>query len=73
MRFTSPVALSLLASTLSNALPAPQDEPTTTVSAAPSSVTFTDASTDTAVASAQLDELAAFAQEQVNATLSTLR
>lgn len=69
MRFSSSLALTLFAGSLSNALPAPQDEPTATVSAAPSSVTFTDASTDTAVAASQLDELAAFAQAQVNATL----
>lgn len=70
MRFTSPLALSLLAGTVSHALPAPQDGPTTTTDAAPSSVTFVSASTDTAVAADQLDQLASFAQEQVNATLS---
>ena len=70
MRFSSPVALSLLAGSLSNALPAPQDAPTSTVSAAPSTITFTDASSDTAVATSQLDDLAAFAQQQVNATLA---
>ncbi|KAF1363488.1 Di-copper centre-containing protein [Lizonia empirigonia] len=70
MRFSSPLALSLLAGTLSHALPAPQDEPSPTVSAAPSSVTFTAASTDTAVAADQLDQLSDFAQTQVNASLS---
>jgi hypothetical protein len=70
MRFTSPLALSLLAGTLSNALPAAQEVPSATVSAAPSSVTFTDASTDTAVASSQLDELAAYAQQRVSSTFS---
>lgn len=70
MRFTLPLALSLLAGTLSHALPAPQDEPTATSDVAPSSVTFTSASTDTAVAADQLDQLASFAQEQVNATLA---
>ncbi|KAF3054156.1 hypothetical protein E8E11_011943 [Didymella keratinophila] len=70
MRFISPLALSLLAGTLSHALPAPQDGPTATTDAAPSSVTFASASTDTAVAADQLDQLASFAQEQVNATLS---
>jgi tyrosinase len=70
MRFTSPLALSLLAGSLSHALPAPQDGSTPTVAAAPSSVTFAAASSDTAVAADQLDQLANFAQEQVNATLS---
>ncbi|OSS46640.1 hypothetical protein B5807_08960 [Epicoccum nigrum] len=70
MRFTSPLALSLFAGTLCNALPAAQEAPSATLSAAPSSVTFTDASTDTAVASSQLDELAAYAQQRVNSTLS---
>ena len=70
MRFNSPLALSLLAGTLSNALPAAQEVPSATTSAALSSVTFTDASTDTAVASSQLDELATFAQQLVNSTLS---
>lgn len=70
MRFSSPLALSLLAGTLSHALPAPQHEPSATVSAAPSSVTFTAASTDTAVAADQLDQLSDFAQSQVNASLS---
>ena len=70
MRFTSPLALSLLAGTLSHALPAPQDGSPATTDAAPSSVTFASASTDTAVAADQLDQLASFAQEQVNATLS---
>ncbi|KAF1928176.1 Di-copper centre-containing protein [Didymella exigua CBS 183.55] len=71
MRLASPLALSLLAGTLSHALPPAQDKPTSTVSAAPSSVTFTAASTDTAVAADQLDQLSNFAQEQTNSTLST--
>lgn len=70
MRFSSPLALSLLAGTLTHALPAPQEEPSATVSLASSSVTLTAASTDTAVAAAQLDELADFAQSQVNTSLS---
>ena len=70
MRCSSPLALSLLAGTLSHALPAPQDEPSSTVSAAPSSVTFTAASTNTAEAADQLDQLSSFAQQEVNATLS---
>jgi len=70
MRFSSPLALSLLAGALSNALPAPVDEPTSTVSAAPSPVTFTEASADTAVAADQLDQLSEFAQQQVNASLA---
>jgi tyrosinase len=64
------LALSLLAGTLSHALPAPQDEPFSTVSAAPSSITFTAASTNTSVAADQLDQLSGFAQQQVNASLS---
>lgn len=70
MRFSSPLALSLIAGTLSHALPASQDEPSATVSASPSSVTFTAASTNTAVAADQLDQLSDFAQSQVNASLS---
>jgi tyrosinase len=70
MRFSSPVTLSLLAGTLSHALPAPQDEPSATLSAEPTSVTFTAASANTAVAADQLDQLAEFAQSSVNATLS---
>ncbi|KAF9693937.1 hypothetical protein EKO04_008006 [Ascochyta lentis] len=70
MRFTSLSVLSLLAGSLAHALPALQDEPTSIVSAAPSTVTFAAASTDTAVVSEQLDKLSDFAQEQVNATLS---
>lgn len=73
MRFSSPLALSLLAGTLSHALPASQDGPSATVSTAPSSVTFTAASTDTAVAAEQLDQLSEFAQSQVNASLSESR
>ena len=69
MRFTSPLALSLLAGTLSTALPAAQEGSSATVSAAPSPITFTDASTDTAVASSQLDRLASYAQQQVNSSL----
>lgn len=70
MRFSSPLAFSLLAGTLSNALPAPQDKSSSTVSAPPSSITFTAASTDAAVAADQLDRLSDFAQQQVNASLA---
>lgn len=70
MRFTSPLTLSLLAGTLSHALPAPQDGSTASTDTAPPLVTFVSASPDTAVAADQLDQLANFAQEQVNATLS---
>ncbi|KZM28651.1 Tyrosinase [Ascochyta rabiei] len=66
MRFTSQLALSLLASTLSHALPAPRDEPSATAS----SVTFTSASDNITVAADQLDQLSDFAQSQVNASLS---
>ncbi|KAF2109160.1 hypothetical protein BDV96DRAFT_502938 [Lophiotrema nucula] len=68
MRLIKSVALGLLAGTLSNALPAPQD-PTTTVSSEASSTLPATASSDTAVASDQLDQLATYAQEQANATL----
>jgi tyrosinase len=66
MRFTSPLALSLLAGSLSHALPAPQDEP-----AAPSNGTSIPdivPSTDATVAFDQLEKLAEFAQTQVNAS-----
>ncbi|KAG9193783.1 tyrosinase [Alternaria panax] len=56
MRFTSPLALTVLAGTLSNALPALQDVPT---------VPFKDPS----VANAQIEQLALFAQQLSNATL----
>jgi tyrosinase len=59
MRFTSPLALSLLAGSLSHALPAPQEDPSTIVP-----------STDTTVAFDQLEQLSAFAQTQVNASLA---
>jgi hypothetical protein len=62
MRFTSHVALGLLASTLSNALPTPQDEPS--ADSLPTS-----ASSDVSEASKQLAELLAFAQSAANATL----
>jgi tyrosinase len=68
MRFTSPLALSLLAGSLSHALPAPQDEP-----AAPSNGTSIPdivPSTDPTVAFDQLETLAEFAQTQVNASLA---
>jgi tyrosinase len=68
MRFTSPLALALLAGTLSHALPAPQDTPTSTV--VDQSSLPTSASSDPAIASEQLEELALFAQQQVEAALA---
>lgn len=70
MRLSSQLALSLLISTLSNALPAPQEASTSNVSAALPSITFTEASTNTAVAADQLSQLSNFAQQQVNASLA---
>jgi tyrosinase len=66
MRFTSSVALTLLAGTLSNALPAPQEAATSTI---PASALPTVASQDTATATEQIDQLALFAAQQANATL----
>ncbi|KAF2124904.1 Di-copper centre-containing protein [Dothidotthia symphoricarpi CBS 119687] len=70
MRFSSPLALSLLAGTLSHALPATQDEPTASVTAEATPVSLETPSTDTAVAFDQLEQLSDFAQGQVNASLS---
>jgi tyrosinase len=67
MRFTSSVALTLLAGTLSNALPAPQEAATSTI---PASALPTAASQDTATATEQIDQLALFAAQQANATLT---
>jgi tyrosinase len=67
MRFSSPLALTLIAGALSHALPAPQDEVASTVT--PGSLPTT-ASTDPSVASEQIDELALFAQQQANASLA---
>ena len=64
MRFNSPLALAVLAGTLSNALPAPQNAPVD-----PSSLP-TSASSDPAIASEQLDQLFAFAQQQANDDLA---
>jgi tyrosinase len=64
MRFNSPLALALLAGTLSSALPAPQDAPVD-----PSSLP-TSASSDPKTASEQLDQLFAFAQQQSNDALA---
>lgn len=58
MRFNS-LALLLAAGTVSNALPAPQNDPSLP----------TEASSDPAVASQQIDQLASFAEEQVRAAL----
>jgi tyrosinase len=65
MRLNTPVALCLLAGALSNALPAasPQDDTTTDLP--------TTASSDVNEAADQLEQLAAYAQEQVNSTLSS--
>jgi tyrosinase len=68
MRFTSSVALTFLAGTLSNALPAPQDASTTTAVIEPSALPTAPAQ-DTAAATEQIDQLALFAQQQANATL----
>jgi tyrosinase len=59
MRLNTPLALTFLAGTLSNALPAPQ---TSTIPTEPA--------TDAATASQQLEQLLQFAQQQVNATLT---
>jgi hypothetical protein len=67
MRFSTPLALTLFAGTLSNALPAPQDEATSTIVQASLP---TEASTNPSVASDQVDELAQFAQQQANASLT---
>lgn len=75
MRLNSPLALSLLAGTLSNALPARQNEPTSTSTATTTTTQIqtsalpTAASTDPAVASDQIDQLLQYAQQQTNATL----
>ena len=68
MYFTSSLALALVAGSLSNALPAPQNEPTPTSTVATPLPTA--ASSDPAVASEQVDQLAQFAQQQANATLA---
>lgn len=64
MRFNSPIALALLAGTLSHALPAPQDAPID-----PSSLP-TAPSSDPSVATEQLEQLALFAQQQVEEALA---
>jgi tyrosinase len=71
MHLNTHVALCLLASTLSSAIPTPQDEPavTTTLSDGATTTLPAAASSDTAVASDQLDQLAAFAQEEANSSL----
>ncbi|KAF2192260.1 Di-copper centre-containing protein [Zopfia rhizophila CBS 207.26] len=71
MRLNTPVALCLLAGSLSNALPAPQENPTTTTLSDGATTTLpTAASKDTAVASDQLEQLASFAQDQASASLA---
>lgn len=75
MRFISSVAITLAAGSLSNALPAPQEEPTTTstivstTTVVETSALPTEASSDPAVAIDQLAQLAQFAQQQANSTL----
>lgn len=75
MRFSSSVTLILVAGTLSNALPAPQEDATTS-STIPTTTTCTETSTlptavspEITVASEQIDQLAQFAQRQVIASL----
>ncbi|KNG49834.1 Di-copper centre-containing protein [Stemphylium lycopersici] len=60
MRFNT-LALLITAGTLSNALPAPQDDPSSSLP--------TEASSDPIVASEQVDQLALFAEQQVKASL----
>lgn len=67
MRFTTSLAIGLAGAALSNALPAPQDGPSSTSSAAPLP---TEASSDVGEATDQIDQLLQFAQQQVNATLT---
>lgn len=69
MRLNTPVALCFLAGTLSHALPAPQDDPSTTVTAETTATLPTAASTNTAVASDQLAQLAEYAQNEANSSL----
>jgi tyrosinase len=75
MRFSSSVALTLVAATLSSALPAPQEDATTTSTVSTTTTVIqqsalpTAGSDDTAEANKQMDELALFAQQQANATL----
>jgi tyrosinase len=75
MRFSSSVALTLVAGTLSNALPAPQGEATSTATTTSTTTIIetsalpTAASPDVTEAAKQLDQLAQFAQQQANATL----
>jgi tyrosinase len=75
MLFSKSVALTLVAGTLSYALPAPQDEPTSTAATTSTTTVIqtsalpTAASDDTSVAAEQLDQLLQFAQQQANSTL----
>ncbi|KAF2831139.1 Di-copper centre-containing protein [Ophiobolus disseminans] len=69
MRFNSPLALTLIFGTLSNALPSPQAEATQTATIIEASELPIAASSDAATASDQLDQLLQFAQQQANATL----
>jgi len=67
MRFSTPLTLTLLSGRLSSALPAPQEESTSTIVQASLP---TVASTNPSVASDQVDELAQLAQQQANASLT---
>ena len=67
MRFSSPLALTLIAGALSHALPSRQDKVASAIT--PESLP-TAASTDPSIASEQIDELALFAQQQANASLA---
>jgi tyrosinase len=75
MLFSKSVALTLVAGTLSNALPAPQEEATTTLTTSSTTTIIqtsalpTAASDDTTTATEQIDQLALFAQQQANITL----
>jgi hypothetical protein len=70
MRVTSPLTLSLLAGSLSHALPAPQDAPDATTPSNGTSLPDIVPSTDATVAFDQLEQLSEFAQAQVNASLN---
>jgi tyrosinase len=70
MRLNSQVAFCLLARAVTNALP--QGAPPTPAQPAAETATLpTEASTNTAVAASQLADLAEYAQQQANASLSS--
>ncbi|KAL5113696.1 hypothetical protein ACEQ8H_008425 [Pleosporales sp. CAS-2024a] len=70
MRFSTSVALTLVAGSFSYALPAPQEDGTTSTRTIESSALPTAASADPTVAADQVDQLLQFAQQQANATLA---